>query len=60
MNIKLTQEQIQQIIWAVDLVENTLEDHTDQELAELNIEINRTVLFDLATQLEQAIEKVDA
>jgi hypothetical protein len=53
--ITLTEETVKQIIWAVDLMENTLEGISDQELAQMNIEINREELYALAEVLEEMI-----
>jgi hypothetical protein len=50
--LTLTNEQVQQIIWAIDLAENTLEGLSDKELADMGIEIDRKVLFALASTLE--------
>jgi hypothetical protein len=54
----LTDKQVQQILWAIDLTENTLEDLTDQELAGMMIDIDRKVLFEIASYLEAKIAKV--
>lgn len=53
--ITLTEETIKQIIWAVDLAENTLEGISDQELADMNIDIDRKELFSFAEVLEEMI-----
>lgn len=53
--ITLTEETVKQIIWAVDLMENTLEGISDQELAQMNIEIDRKELYALAEVLEEMI-----
>lgn len=50
--ITLSNKQIEQIIWAIDLAENTLEDLTDSDLVTMNINIDRKVLFALADELE--------
>jgi hypothetical protein len=61
MNISLSTDQIQQLVWAIDLAENTLEDLTDEDLQRLQIDIDRTKLFALANTLENLIkEKVGA
>jgi hypothetical protein len=46
--ISLTDAQIQQIIWAIDLAENTLEDLSDADLNRMGIDIDRPMLFDIA------------
>ena len=51
--ITLTDLQVEQIILCIDLMENTLEGFTEADLARLNIEINKSVLFELAKQLEK-------
>lgn len=57
----LSNEQIQQIIWAIDITENALEDLTDADLQRMQIDLDRTALFALAITLEQAIApKVEA
>jgi hypothetical protein len=53
--ITLTEETAKQIIWAVDLMENTLEGISDQELAQMNIDIDRKELYVLADVLEEMI-----
>ena len=53
--ITLTEETVKNIIWAVDLMENTLEGISDQELAQMNIEIDRKELYALAEVLEEMI-----
>jgi hypothetical protein len=50
--IFLTDEQVKQILWAIDLVENTLEGLTAEDLDRLGIEIDKGVLFALASELE--------
>ena len=50
--LELTTTQIEQIIWAIDLAENTLEDLSDADLNRMNINIDRKVLFALAEKLE--------
>jgi hypothetical protein len=50
--LELTTAQIEQIIWAIDLAENTLEDLSDTDLSRMNINIDRKVLFALAETLE--------
>jgi hypothetical protein len=50
--LELTTTQIEQIIWAIDLAENTLEDLSDADLNRMNINIDRKVLFALAETLE--------
>lgn len=53
--ITFTKETIQQILWAIDLTENTLEGLSDQELNVMNIDIDRSELFALAETLEEMI-----
>jgi hypothetical protein len=53
--ITLTEETVKQIIWAVDLMENTLEGISDQELAQMNIDIDRKELYAFAEVLEEMI-----
>jgi len=55
--ITLTESQIQQLIWAVDIVENTLEGISDEELAVMQIELNRKQLFAVAEVLEDTIKE---
>jgi ribosomal protein L20 len=50
--ISLTDAQLKQIIWAIDLAENTLEDLTDSDLQKMNIEIDRKMLFEIADYLD--------
>jgi len=50
--IFLTDEQVKQILLAIDLVENTLEDLTAEDLERLGIEIDKSILFALANELE--------
>lgn len=50
--VSLTNEQVEQIILAIDLAENTLEGISDEELATMGIGIDRKVLFELASTLE--------
>jgi hypothetical protein len=57
MNISLSTDQIQQLVWAIDLAENTLEDLTDEDLQRLQIDIDRTKLFALAITLENLIKE---
>lgn len=59
--LTLSNEQIQQLIWAIDVTENALEDLTEADLQRMQINIDRKQLFALATTLEQLIaEKVEA
>jgi hypothetical protein len=51
--VSLTDNQVQQLIWAIDLAENTLEELTDADLQRLQIGIDRKVLFALASTLEE-------
>jgi len=51
----LTNEQVEQLILVIDLMENTLEDLSKEDLEEMNIEINKDLLFALAKQLEEKI-----
>jgi hypothetical protein len=51
--ITLTDFQVKQVLLCIDLMENTLEDHTPEDLAALNIEIDKSALFELAKQLEK-------
>ena len=53
----LTHAQIKQLIYAIDITENALEDLTEKDLERLGIELNKTELFDLANKLEAIIEK---
>lgn len=55
MNISLTTDQIQQLIWAIDLAENTLEGLTDADLERLQINIDRKELFAIAETLEKKV-----
>jgi uncharacterized protein (DUF433 family) len=55
--ITLTESQIQQLIWAVDIVENTLEGISDEELAVMQIDLNRKQLFAVAEVLENTIKE---
>jgi len=50
--VLLTDNQLQQIIWVIDLAENALEGLSDEELADMGLEIDRKVIFDLASTLE--------
>ena len=56
----LTDKQVKQILWAIDLTENTLEDLTDQELSGMMMDIDRKVLFEIANYLESKIAKAGA
>ena len=53
--ITLTEETIKQLILAVDLAENTLEGITDQEIAQMDLGINRKEMFEIADMLEEII-----
>jgi hypothetical protein len=50
--VTLTDEQVKQILWAIDLMENTLEGLTAEDLDRLGIEIDKSALFALASELE--------
>jgi hypothetical protein len=51
--LQLNEEQVKQLILVIDLMENTLEDLSNEDLEEMNIEINKELLFDLAKKLEE-------
>jgi hypothetical protein len=53
--ITLSTDMIKQILWAVDLAENTLEGLSDAELASMHIDIDREALFGLADDLEELV-----
>lgn len=55
--VSLTDNQVQQIIWAIDIAENTLEGLTDADLQRLQIDIDRKTLFALASTLEALTAK---
>lgn len=52
MKIKLSKKEIKQLLWAIDLAENTLEDLSQKQLKVLGIGINKKILFELAEKLE--------
>lgn len=54
--LELTTSQIQQLIWAIDLCENTLEDLVDEDLENMGIDINKTELFAIAITLEKMVK----
>ena len=58
--ITLTDIQVEQIILCIDLMENTLEGYTEADLAKLDIGIDKAVLFELATQLEELNKENEA
>lgn len=58
MELLLTSKHLEQIILAIDLAENTLEDLTDTEIAKLDLGINRKVLFGIASYLENELESL--
>jgi hypothetical protein len=53
--ITLSEATIKQLILAVDLAENTLEGVSDQELAQMDLGINREEMFAIADVLEEMI-----
>lgn len=53
VTLQLNEEQVKQLILVIDLMENTLEDLSNEDLEEMNIEINKELLFDLAKKLEE-------
>jgi hypothetical protein len=55
--LELTDKQIKQLICAIDITENALEELTDEDLARLGIELDKTELFALAVILEEINEK---
>jgi hypothetical protein len=55
--ILLTDKQIKQLICAIDITENALEDLTDKDLDRLGIELDKTELFALAVILEEINQK---
>jgi hypothetical protein len=54
--LELTTSQIQQLIWAIDLCENALEDLVDEDLENMGIDINKTELFAIAITLEKMVK----
>jgi hypothetical protein len=55
----LTDNQVRQLITAIDITENSTEDMTSEDLARLNIELDKTELFKVASALEAIIERID-
>jgi hypothetical protein len=55
--LELTDKQIKQLICAIDITENALEELTDEDLARLGIELDKTELFALAVILEEINQK---
>jgi hypothetical protein len=55
--LELTDKQIKQLICAIDITENALEELTDKDLARLGIELDKPELFALAVILEELDQK---
>ena len=55
--LTLTDKQIKQLLCAIDITENALEELTDEDLDRLGIELDKTELFALAIILEEINEK---
>jgi hypothetical protein len=55
--VLLTDKQIKQLLCAIDITENALEDLTDKDLARLGIELDKPELFALAVVLEEINQK---
>jgi hypothetical protein len=56
MELLLTKKHLEQIILAIDLAENTLEELTEADIARLDLGIDRKVLFGIADYLQTELE----